>query len=1003
MSDFQKVKAVLNIKDVITRETGLQVKKKFLQECPFCHGHDCFTINEGKQVFKCFQCPDKRGGDIFTFGKALLNISDQEVLKRYAEWAGIDIRPSQAQAVKLSVCDKIMIDAATYYHENMLSNGASAYLTEKRGHKMDTLKKLCVGFSDGKLIDVLRHKKYSDQDMIKTGLVVTKEIKGESLPRMLDFFGRGFYIYPHFSGSRVTHITMKDPAKKMSYQLPAAKRHKSWFFYNQDVLNHGDEIILVEGENDLQSVVDSGYHNVIAQIGQTSEDQIKALGARCRKKRLILWLDNDEVNEKTGKRAGHGYIRKICSSLRDIDIRIILYPDNCDPDEYLRGFKGDRRQEIKRLIDEAPDYITWEIHQAGKEADLEKKLNALKEYSVFKMIALLPQIKQQVYAEKLVSIGFTQQAVAEQIEDKLDTRRRLNIYFETLADKSKADPNIVADIIYKAFSKEGRFFYDKENNVFLLYGNQVYEINNNRPFNALIKKHTMLLPTKEPGRSVWESLASEGYNTGSQINVSSWIHTDRVTDTIFLNLNSANNIIFKVNKKGIEEVPNGLNENEVLLRSSDNIKPFTYLPDADIREGFKALKTLVFDTFTCEKEQRWLIICWIISAFMLDFVKAQPLMKFAGGSSSGKSTCGGRVSLLLYGEDLVGDPSAAAAYSEASRNPLVIIDNLESGDFNNAILKFLLLAATGGQKTKRTSGTESGVTKEKPKALILITAIEPFLKAELINRTIEIEFSTKYQMDGFSEDDITGKILKSRDLILSSILKLVSSQILPQLKDRRSYISVLQKEYRSHAKSRMNEYLALLMIILDKVLPYIPYFEKDDVMAGMETGAPEIRKAWIEYQDSRAKETEVMSNDILKLLDGLVREYVMKMKELDLKPEEVYGYDKPVFYYQHPEYGLSLIKTNETTVKDGEDGYMKSVIEIEATSKDFVHAFDRFCKNNGLKNPYTTGAVFGSRLKNDMSLLKKGGWDLITREGIEPYYKIIHGARFYKLSHVYIR
>ncbi len=1000
MNDFARVKEAVNLEEVITRETGFKMKRHHLEECPFCGGHDCFSIHDDEGYFKCFQCGDGKG-DVFCFLEKYHKIDRKEALKKAAEIAGIELEHISSPAVRYTVKDKIFLETAKYYHENMLRNGVKNYLSEKRGHKIEVLKKMQVGYSTGDLLDHLRSKGFSDSDILNSGLATERKINDQ--PHIFDFFTKGLIIYPHIVKGKIFHFTMKDPKKEKSYQLPADKRHKQWRFYNQDALDTYEEIILLEGENDLQSVLDAGVNHVIGLIGQVSQEQIKSLGARCRKKTLYLWMDNDPPNDK-GKRPGHEYIRKICQGLGNINIKIILYPDNQDPDEYLQNFKGDRRKEIHRLIDEAVDYISWEIIQAGRNDSLEARLAALKENKVFQAITVQPEIKQQIYIEKIEALGFTKKAISEQLEDKLDLRRRINVYFTQLSSKSDADPNIIAGIIHQCLSKDGRFFFDRNNKVFLLYNNRIYEISSNRPFNALMQKHTTLLYTEQPGRSVWESLANEAYNSGRQIDLAKWAYTDRSTDTIYLNLNSPNNIILKLNKKEVQEIPNGLNEDNVLLQSSDSIKPFNYLPDCDVREGFRVIKNLIFDNLTCQREQSWFVICWIISGFMLDFTKSHALLKFAGATASGKTTAARLLSLLMFGDENVGETSAAAAFAEASQNPLLVIDNLESGDMNKAILKFLLMAATGGQKMKRTSGTESGTTKENPKALVVITAIEPFTKAELINRTWEIEFNKRFHSDDFIEDEVTREIIKKRDLILSSILKLISTEILPNLKHRKDYIVVLKKQYKGHAKDRMNEYLALLMLILDKVLEYIPYYSEDDFLFGVETGAKEIRHEWIEYQNSLAKENEVSSNDILKLFNGLVHEYLTAMKNIDLTAGYKDGYFGEVFCYAHPEYGIELVKTKpETLYDDDGDSYSQAVIEFVATSNMIVTALDKYCRNNGLMNPYSKASVFGARLKNDINLLNKGRWELITRDGIEPYFRKVKGERFLKFRHTLIR
>ncbi len=1000
VNNFELVKQQTDLNSIITTTTGFQMKKGHLEECPFCSGHDCFAIYKGKNFFNCFQCDTK--GDIFDFLQAFHSVDKKEALKRAAEFSGIKLSFKGTPKLKLSVTDKIFIEAAKHYHASMVNNGRLNYLTKKRGHDIEVLKKMQVGSTDGELLGYLR-KTFSDDDIIKSGLTKKRKINDEDT--WVDYFDKDVLIFPHFYKGKVVHFTTKDPEKKKpAYQLLKRCRNKAWLFYHQDALDRHEEVILVEGENDLLSVLDAKIENVIGMVGQISEEQVKALDDKCRKKTLILWMDNDLPNSK-GMRPGHNYVRKICTGCKNIDIKIILYPDNQDPDDYLRAFKGDKRKEVQRLTAEAVDYISWEIIQSGQEKNLEDKLSHLKDHEVFQHITQQPEIKQQIYVEKIEALGFTKKAIAEQLEDKIDLRNRVSLYFATLNSKSDAEPNKIADIIYQCLSKEGRFFYNREDIVYLLYNQHIYEIGSNRPFNALMKKHTTLLYTEQPGRSVWESLASEGYNAGRQIDLARWTHTDRNTDTIFINFNSPNNIIIRCSSKGVTEVPNGLNDDNILLQSSSVIHPFSYLPDTDIRESFRVIKNLIFDNLTCDREQRWFVICWLISGFLLDFATSHALLKFAGGSSAGKSTSARLLSLLMFGVDNLGDTSAAAAFAEASQNPMVIIDNLESGDMSGAILKFLLMAATGGQKTKRTSGTDSGTTKENPKALILVTAIEPFIKAELINRTWEIQFDKKFHSDGWIEDEVNGEIYKKRDLILSGIFKFISEEILPNLSQRKDYITILKKQYRQHAKDRMNEYLAMLMLILDKTLQYIPYYEEDHVMYGTkDTGAAEIRNAWIEYQNNLARETEITSNDILKLFNGMIHEYLILMKERQATPIYKEEYKADVFDFVHPEYGIEIIKTKPETKHD-DDGSAYSIahIEFEATSHMIVSALDKYCRNNGLKNPYSKPSVFGARLKNDVHLLKKGGWELITSEGKEPYYRISRGVRFLRFRHSLIR
>jgi len=991
LNDFQRIKAETDLYQIIQTTTGLKIKGHHLEECPFCGGHDCFSINQEEGYFKCFQCDT--GGDIFTFLERYHSLNPQEALKKAARLTRIPLNNKKREG-KLSRPEKLLQEATLYYHRNCLENGGKDYFIRKRKHSEDTIKKMKVGFADGRLCKHLLKKGFTKEEIIKSGLGIERD--GE----LRDFFSAGLALFPHFRKGNVIHFTMKDPRKEKKYQLPASNRSSDWLSYNQEAFDRYSEIIIVEGEHDCLSLMDAGLQNVIALIGQPSKEQIRALKGLSRGKTIILWLDNDK--------AGQNHARKIYRSLEEVECEVRIIPYNeegiKDPDEFMRRLELKTREKVLReRIKEALSPVDWEIRLLAEIEGIEERRNALRERGVFKALSEMGESDRLVYIEKIKALGFSEVAIREEVDLNRDLFEDINLYLSMLNNKRDADPNTIAKKIFRYFNRLGRFFTDMDGNVFLLYDNFIYILGNNRPFNALIKKATGLLPTKEPGRSVWESLASEGYLYGKKIELSSWLQADRVKGAIYVNLNSPGNKIIKISVQGVAEIPNGLNDDGVLLRSAKKIRPVTFMPDADIREGFRLLKDLIFANLACEHEQRYLVLCWILTTFLLDFAPYMALMKFSGPSSSGKTTAAKLLSLLIYGNEHLGHISTAAAYASSSVNPLVIFDNLESGDIGKSLNNFLLLSTTKGGKEKRTTGTNSETTEEHPKALVLITAIEPFTKPELINRTFDIEFHSRFKREDFIEDNVITRILQNRDLILSSVLKFLGKAILPNLNEREKLITILKMEYRNHAKNRTDEFLSLMMLILNKVINLIPYYDKDHALYGVETGEKEIRKRWIEYQNQKANETDLLSNDILKLLDGLINEYLSKMKDLT-KQDHLEARSHPdypgeeVFVYKHPEYLLEVVKTAPLEYEENGEKFRLSKIEFVATAGDIVRALDRYCKNMGIRNPYPSSAVFVSRLNNEKDILKKGGWEIVSREATRPYFKKAKGANFWKLK-----
>ncbi len=491
---FDQVKTALNIQEVICRETSLAMKGKHLEECPFCGGHGCFSIQAENGRFKCFQCAE--GGSVIDFLMKHLGIDEAGALQRGAAMAGITL-DKPASAPRLTVVDKILQQAAEYYHQN-IQNGARAYLIEKRGHRDDVLKKMMVGFSDGDLVNHLAKQKFSYDDMLKSGLVRMDAENGKTI-RYYDFFSKNLVIFPHVCGKKIFHFSSKDPSgKKPPYQLPADFRHKQWFFYNQDALKY-DGGILVEGENDLLSVLEAGFFNVFGLIGQISDVQIKRLERYCKTNTLYLWMDNDYDPEKPFAK-GLGYVRKICQAIDTDNIKIIVYPDQVkDPDDFIQAIKDpkERKKTVDALIGASVDYITWEIGQAARMEDKAKIISHLEKFGIFQRITRQPEIWQPVYVDRIEALGFPRKAIEAKLETEHDLKQKLALYFEAVGNKGAADPIVISNMMFEFFKKEGKFYRTREDEVFLLYKNRTYSISNNLPFNALIMKTAK--PSANPG------------------------------------------------------------------------------------------------------------------------------------------------------------------------------------------------------------------------------------------------------------------------------------------------------------------------------------------------------------------------------------------------------------------------------------------------------------------------------------------------------------------------
>lgn len=1010
MSDFEKVKAALNIKQTILDMTGLKMAGPHLEQCPLCGGHKCFSIVEKDQYFKCHQCG--KGGDVLTFIEWYKDVPAGDALRMGAEMAGVTLTPKAGPSASVgmkskekdqapTVTERIWESAAEYYHAKMLENGGREYFIKKRGHTERTLATLKVGLADGGLLVHLKEQGFTEEQAVASGLVTTERKKGQTL----DLFFEGLAVYPHYLNGRVTHFTCKDTVdrpdgKKYVLQLPAKLRSEQWTFYHQDALYKRQEIIVVEGENDLQSVMDAGADNVIGLIGQPSDQQIKALKAHTSKKHVYLCLDTDGPGVK--------YTRKIYQSLEgeDVHVKVVVFEGAKDIDEYLREFKGNRNQEIKRLQLEAQDPLSWEIYLAGQLTDLEAKDAHLREQGVYKAIAEMSDINLDIYTDKLVQLGFSKDAVKKVVEAENNLLTVVTEYQARIGKLGSHHVHNLAEIIYKWFAVRGKFFRTSDGSVYLFYRQRIYKIGANLDFNTMMGKLTRLAPGEAPGKMVWHWLECFCNDRGEPVEMMSWLHTDRERDAVYLNLNSPRNSLLKLRAGNEpEEIPNGTNEDHVLLSASAKVRPFEYLPDTSEREAFRAAKSLIFDSLACEREARYLALCWLVYFACLDFNKTRALMHFIGAASSGKTTAASLMSFLIYGQDLAGQGSSAASFSEGSQIPLLIHDNIENRDLNKNLVNFLLLGANSAPRTKRKGGSDTATVTEKVNALILITSIEPFPGdlPELITRTYSIVFERQHKQSGFVEDEVITELVKKRNLILSGLMKTVARKVLPRLSERSAWLSVLQKTYSGWNKSRTNEFLSLLLVILEAVLEYIPYYDKDSPFAkeGAKSEATTILAHWIRYQSELAHEVGTGSNSILNLLDGIVGDYEaryrLKESERPVSREEMDGKDCFVMY--HEEYQLEVLKSvaEECTVEDedGERPGSVKYIQFEGTAGELHRAMSRYCKNSASRNPYPNATALGCRIANDARTIERGGWQLVGRDG-ELFFKKVHNNKVYR-------
>lgn len=347
---FSIVKQEVNLIELISRDTGLIFKESganyiieddaSTEGCPFCSHHDCFRIkhtdgaNENS-MYKCFSCGEY--GDAIKWTEKRHGLGPGDAARKLAKEFSIDLPNDYSPLQEL-------FNLAAKYYETCLHETCNRpyaelggltpleYQTQVRHHSEDVVRRMGLGWSDGGLIEYLQGLGFDDEVIEQSGLKAKKSSR--------DFFAAKTFLYPHKVKGRVSHFTFKDPSKRLTYQLPKKNSLNGYIFYNQDSVSASDTVVVVEGENDLLSVMDTGRAPaLIATIGQLSGEQMDWLRTNCADKNIVTIFDPDDAGNKY--RVKLEKLRRFFKNMAHI-----LPPDELDVDEYL--CKGGKLEDLVR-------------------------------------------------------------------------------------------------------------------------------------------------------------------------------------------------------------------------------------------------------------------------------------------------------------------------------------------------------------------------------------------------------------------------------------------------------------------------------------------------------------------------------------------------------------------------------------------------------------------------------------------------------------------------------
>ena len=356
----------------------VELKKKganWMACCPF-HKEKTpsFSVSPHKEIFYCFGC--HKGGNVFSFVMEIERVAFPEAIKIVADKVGMPlptmIEDPRFAALRRESDDVIQINSwALEWWQQQLSSNAEAriareYLSQRELSE-ETQKTFRLGYAPDSweaLSSYLRSKGASQLQIDRSGLVVKKD-EGGSYDRF-----RGRLMFPVFDaqGKPIAFggRTLKNEDAKYinSPETPAYVKGRNLFGLNltRDEIRRQGFAILVEGFLDLIVPYQFGVRNIVASLGTAlTADQVKLLNRFARK--VVVNYDGDRAGIQAAKKS----IELLLAE--DLEVKVLVLPDDADPDEYIRKF-GVTEYQQQRV--QAKPHIQFVIENALRDRSLNR-------------------------------------------------------------------------------------------------------------------------------------------------------------------------------------------------------------------------------------------------------------------------------------------------------------------------------------------------------------------------------------------------------------------------------------------------------------------------------------------------------------------------------------------------------------------------------------------------------------------------------------------------------
>lgn len=396
MSISQQVKDRLDIVDVLS--PYVQLKKAGRNYQGFCPFHantrtPAFYVFPETQTWHCFgACAE--GGDVFSFMMKREGWEFKEALKELADRAGVKLEPASPQRKQAAdAADRLteLLEAAADYFHQLLYHAPEAEAARQyvrgRALRKSTVDTFKLGFALNSWDACRNHfaaQGYTTDDLLAVGLLTENEERQTTYDR---FRNRLMIPIRDVRGRTVgfgARTLDPDGIPKYLNTSQTTLFDKGRLLFGLDLnrrtIRDSGEAVIVEGYMDVMQAWQSGFRNVVAQMGTSlTGDQVRQLQRYAR--RFVIALDADEAGARATLRSldvarenlerdetirfdARGLAR--FEGRTKAEICVMTLPAGMDPDDFIR----ERKAEWPTAVASARPIIAYVIDVLTQDLDM---------------------------------------------------------------------------------------------------------------------------------------------------------------------------------------------------------------------------------------------------------------------------------------------------------------------------------------------------------------------------------------------------------------------------------------------------------------------------------------------------------------------------------------------------------------------------------------------------------------------------------------------------------